>query len=142
MAWTFLIVDDCEGDAAQLGRSLQGLGLEHEVLIAANAGAAIELMEARQLRPSLVFASYALPGMNGIELLSEMRRRHDLARVPVVIASATISDREVVACYRLGVAAVLTKPVRAFELREAVRAFARPAERGAAPIQRAHLHAA
>jgi DNA-binding NarL/FixJ family response regulator len=70
--------------------------------------------------------------MNGIEFLGKVRQRRWLERVPVTLLSEPVDDRIVITCYRLGAAAFLTKPARQYELREAVRDFAIPAERMAA----------
>jgi DNA-binding response OmpR family regulator len=123
----FVVIDPVEADGALTIRNLTVAVPGSQSSWAASGEAALELMEERRLAPSLVFCAFELPGMSGLELLGEMRKRRWLDRVPVAIISEPVSDRQVVASYRLGACAFLTRPVRPFELREAVRDFGIPA---------------
>jgi CheY-like chemotaxis protein len=129
MRWTFLIVDANDRDATVTTQHLQRVMPGAEILRATTGEAAIALLEEARLVPSMIFLDFALPSMNGIEFLGNVRQRRWLERVPVTLLSEPVDDRLVVTCYRLGAAAFLTKPVRVHELREAVRDFATPAER-------------
>jgi DNA-binding response OmpR family regulator len=123
----FVVIDPVEADGAQTIRNLTVAVPGSQALYAASAEAALELLEERRLAPSIIFSAFELPGMSGLELLGEMRERRWLDRVPVAIISEPVSDRQVVASYRLGACAFLTRPVRPLELREAVRDFGIPA---------------
>lgn len=135
MAWTFLIVEPDAAAREQAARQLATITPAAEIIDAASGEEALALLENARIVPSMVFVEYHLPGMNGIELLGELRHHRLLARVPVAFLSQPVADRVVVTSYRLGACVFLTKPVRPHELREAVRDFAQPAVRlGAAAV--------
>ncbi len=67
-----LYVDDEPGLVALLRHYLQGTG-EFEVVTAGSGAEALALLE--RFRVDVVVSDYQMPGMNGIELLRECRRR-------------------------------------------------------------------
>ncbi|MGH2632227.1 MAG: response regulator [Tepidiformaceae bacterium] len=128
MSWTFLIVDSNEADAEHTARQVRAITPDAQVLVAASGGAAFTLMEERRMAPSLIFAEFLMPDMNGIEFLGKVRSRRWLEGTPVAMVTSFVDDRNVVTCYRLGACTFLTRPVPAHALRETIRDFARPDE--------------
>jgi CheY-like chemotaxis protein len=129
VAWTFLVIDPDELDSAQTAAQLRRLQPAAEILTAPDGRSAFHMLEDQRLVPSLTFLDFAMPGMNGIEFLGELRRLRWLDRAPVAMLTAPIADRHVINCYRFGASAFLTKPVPLHELRETLRDFAEPAKR-------------
>jgi two-component system phosphate regulon response regulator PhoB len=121
---TILIVDPTPADAEHIIRLASQCFPATTSLTAASCGEALALLAERRLAPSMIFAEYALPDMRGIEFLGKVRQERWLDGVPVVLVSNTASDREIVACYRLGVRAFLGKPARLLEVRETLKDFA------------------
>lgn len=76
---------------------------------------------ANTTRPDVVVLDLKLPGMNGHEILAEIRRDESIANIPVVIltTSASADDRD--KAYRLRANSYLTKPADFGEMREMVR---------------------
>jgi CheY-like chemotaxis protein len=126
----FLVVDDHPGDLEQTAAQLKTLSVGAEILTAPSGEAGLEMLHTRRVMPSLVFLDFDLgDAMSGIEFLGRVRQTRWLDRVPIAMLSEPVADRFVVTSYRLGVCAFLTKPVRGYELREAIRDFAQPAKR-------------
>ncbi len=123
----FLVVDDREAEAARSRQQLASIDPAAEILCASSGSGALALLESRRAVPSLIFADFFMPGMNGIELLAAIRQRPWLEGVRVAILSERPSDRDVLVSYRLGACAFLTKPVSLHEMRETVRDWARAA---------------
>lgn len=128
MAYLFLVVDKVESESTRTVQQLRAAQHGAEVLVAATGASALALLEERKVVPSLAFLEFGLPDMSGLEFLSHIRQTRWLAQAPVAILANAVPDRDVLSCYRLGACAFLTKPVRSFELRDALRDFARPAE--------------
>lgn len=76
-----LIVDDDATVRATTARALEGLGLA--TVLAASGEEALRVMATRRF--SLVVTDFEMPGMNGIDLLNEIRRLQP--GVPAVMMS-------------------------------------------------------
>jgi class 3 adenylate cyclase len=82
----------------------------YETIEAADGRAGLAAI--REHQPDLVLCDVNMPGMNGYELLSQLRDNHPhLAEAPFVFLSALADRRDVIAGKRLGADDYLTKPV-------------------------------
>jgi two-component system, chemotaxis family, response regulator Rcp1 len=60
--------------------------------------------------PDLIILDLNVPGKNGRTLLSELKTDPVLRTIPVVVFSTSQSNRDVLACYRLGANCYVSKP--------------------------------
>jgi two-component system, sensor histidine kinase and response regulator len=88
-AFRILLVDDEPRNLALLGASLRPLG--HDLVSASGGAEALRLFDENP--PDLVLLDYVMPGLDGLEVLKEIRTRHGTTRVPVVLITAH-SDRD------------------------------------------------
>jgi signal transduction histidine kinase/ActR/RegA family two-component response regulator len=101
-----LVVDDDADTAATLALLLKLKG--HDVLIALNGGAALEI--AARKRPRVVFLDIGLPDMSGLDLATKLREL--LGAEPALVAvTGWSSDEDVARSRTAGLDAHLTKPV-------------------------------
>ena len=118
-----LVVDD-DPDTRHIVRrllSIQG----HAVECAPGGPEAIELL--RSVRPGLVILDWAMPRMDGLEVLSAIRSDPRLASVPVVIYSANLDSYKVEVALAAGAAAFIPKDGKSFDdLCRAAKRFDRP----------------
>jgi len=117
-----LVIDDDPGvrDYMEALVSRQG----YEVLAVADGEQALQSLETTQ--PDLVTLDVVLPGMDGLETLSELKKR--LPDVPVVMLSGHGQARNIVEAMRLGASDFLRKP---FEVEELELAFQKALEKRA-----------
>jgi CheY-like chemotaxis protein len=94
----------------------------HDVYVAADGVAGLALIE--RVRPEVVFADIAMPGLGGLQLVSALTSRPHLAHIPVVMFTALVQREQREEADRQGVAGYLTKPFSPAELRASVEAFA------------------
>lgn len=80
-----------------------------ELLVADRASTGLDL--ARAHRPDVIVLDINLPGMSGIELLAELKRRPETAETPVLALSAAAMDREIRRGREAGFRHYLTKPL-------------------------------
>jgi CheY-like chemotaxis protein len=102
-----LVVDDDPSTRALLRRTLGREGWS--VAEAASGGEALERLDRAQNPPSVVILDLMMPGMDGFELLAEMRRRDELRNVPVVIVTAKDLSQEELSWLRGNAEKVLPK---------------------------------
>ena len=114
-----LIVDDSAAVRGVARKELAGLGLE--ILEAEDGLQALEVCRAR--RPALVVADVNMPGMDGINLLRELRADLDprLCALPVVLLTGDRSPETRAQAWAAGASAVLDKPAPGAALVAAVR---------------------
>src|SRR3972149_6100057 len=98
--------------------------LEHEgyqVSVAANGVQGLKI--ARNQRPDLVLLDLMLPGIDGFEVCSRLRKEPATATVPVLIVSAKSQQTDRAAGTKVGANGYLTKPYQRKELIAQVRMF-------------------
>ena len=115
-----LIVDDDPEIRATLAQILSDDG--HEAVTVAEGREALAVVGADRF--DLVLLDVVLPGIDGISLCVEIRRRSD---VPIIILSARHSQLERVVSLRLGADAYVGKPFDVEELRLRVATLLRRA---------------
>ena len=81
------------------------------------------LAAARIMRPDLVILDITMPGMDGFEVLNELRHDPDFAGTPVLAVTANAMPGERAKALEAGFSDFLTKPVHIAELRRRVEAF-------------------
>jgi CheY-like chemotaxis protein len=100
-----LVVDDHADTREAMILLLQ---LEGHTAVAAGSGRqALELLEA--LHPRLIILDYAMPEMDGLTLLAQLRANARLAQVPVILFSAEGNAAVREAAMAAGVAAYVSK---------------------------------
>lgn len=119
-----LIVDDESSITNLVGAYLKPEGYEIFTAADGNAG----LKAARAFRPDLVILDIMLPGMDGIELLSRLRRESD---VYVIMLTAKTEELDKLVGLSVGADDYVTKPFSPRELVARVKAALRRIATGA-----------
>ncbi|MBD3886629.1 response regulator [Phormidium tenue FACHB-886] len=101
-----LVVDDNPANCDLLSRQLQRQA--HTVTIATNAQQALRLLKA--IPYDLILLDVIMPGMNGIELLQQLKRHGNWRHIPVIMISALDEIDGAVKCLELGAEDYLQKP--------------------------------
>ncbi|MBW2668174.1 MAG: response regulator, partial [Deltaproteobacteria bacterium] len=104
-----LVIDDDPSALDLLSRTLKGAGVR--VITAGNGQEALHL--ARTLRPVVITLDVLMPGMDGWDVLSELKATPETRDIPVIMVTMT-NDRNL--GYALGATEFLTKPVRRDQL--------------------------
>jgi two-component system nitrogen regulation response regulator NtrX len=115
MPGTLLVVDDEPQILRAVAGVLQDEGFE--VLTAPDGETALKMVAAEV--PDLVLLDIALPGLDGLEALTELKRQHPL--LPVIMVSAYGSVENAVKATRLGAFDFIEKPPNADKILLSVR---------------------
>lgn len=114
-----LVVDD-DPDVALLVKTVLQRRAGCEVLTATDGSAAVETLA--DFTPDVVVTDIEMPGLDGLELLAELRRKDPL--VPVIVMTAHVSVEYAVSALRAQADEFLTKPLDNVRLVEAVARLA------------------
>ena len=117
-AVTILIVDDDAGHADLVQRNLRRAGIDGPVVTIDNGRAALDYVLCSGAyagrRPDarlLLLLDINMPGIDGIEVLRQIKSTPRTRKIPVVVLTTTDDPREIDLCYELGCNAYVTKPV-------------------------------
>ena len=106
---TVLVIDDDPNALELLGRELQSAGVR--VVTASDGREALRL--AKTLRPAAITLDVIMPGMDGWEVLRELKLDPETRDIPVIMVTMT-DDRA--SGYALGATEFLTKPIERGQL--------------------------
>ena len=102
-----LYVEDNAEEATLLKRLFEDVGIPHEIRHIDNGEAALDYLFARgeyadaspNSRPRLILLDIYLPGIDGIEVLKQIKNCGDLRHIPVVMLSTSTSKNDVARAY-------------------------------------------
>ncbi len=120
---TILVIED-EPKIVKLARDYLEKSGYH--VLTANDGS-VGLMMARQEQPDLVVLDLNLPGLDGLDVCRELRRKSD---VPIIMLTARIEETDRLIGLELGADDYITKPFSPRELVARVRALLRRVQGG------------
>lgn len=63
------------------------------------------------VRPNLILLDLNLPGLNGREVLAEIKRDKSIPYIPIVVLTTSDSDKDILESYQLGANCYVTKPL-------------------------------
>ncbi|HUX65976.1 MAG TPA: response regulator [Terriglobales bacterium] len=117
MSKTILIVDGSPVMRRVVERSLRLAGLEAQQVYEAGDGKEA-LSLAQQHQPDLILTDLNLAGMDGMELLRQLREAEATRAVPVVIVTSQAGEAHVLEALELGAQGYIRKPFTADQVRD------------------------
>jgi CheY-like chemotaxis protein len=111
-----LLVEDSPHDARLTIEALRDGKLRNHVRHVEEGEEAMAILrregkEATSPRPDLILLDLNLPGMDGREVLQEIKEDPDLKRIPVVVMTTSRAERDILQAYNLHANCYVTKPV-------------------------------
>ena len=119
MSKKILIAEDEEHIAKIIKFKLEKNG--YEVIHCSNGKDALASIISE--KPDLVLLDVMMPGMNGFEVLKEMKAHPEVERIPVIMLTALGQETDTVKGFDLGVKDYIVKPFRTAELLSRVNRF-------------------
>lgn len=102
-----LIVDDIPINVTLIEKMLKPF---HFVIEKANDGqTALDIVADN--KPDLILLDLMMPGMNGYDVIKQLRSKEETQQLPIIVISALNSNEDVVKGYDLGANDFLTKPI-------------------------------
>ncbi|NQW17340.1 MAG: response regulator [Chloroflexi bacterium] len=113
-----LIADDDQSTRDLVSTLLRRVG--HEVTVAVDGDFAY--MQATVSKPDLMFLDVMMPGIDGWEVLSRLRREPETRDMPIIMFTARSGLEDVAKSISLGANDIISKPCTPDQIINAVRA--------------------
>ncbi len=107
-----LLIEDDQIEVMKLKRATAKLDLDITLLEAKNGEEALVLLKNYQNLPDLIFLDLNMPKINGIEFLNILKKDDTLKYLPTVILTTSNNRKDVLECYKVGVAGYILKPLK------------------------------
>jgi CheY-like chemotaxis protein len=113
-----LLVEDSANDVALSLAALEEINLANEVVVVRDGQQALDFLFRRgeyqgrtDGNPAVVLLDLKLPKVDGIEVLTQVKRDPSLKSIPVVMLTSSREEQDLARSYGLGVNAYVVKPV-------------------------------
>jgi chemotaxis family two-component system response regulator Rcp1 len=128
MTAVILLVDDNPADVELVREALAGSALLRRLQVVRTGEEALASMRGADdgdgaRRPALVLLDLNLPGIDGLGVLTEIRRDPALAHTPVVVLTSSSAPHDVADAYRAGANCFVTKPLGLEQFLSTIRAL-------------------
>jgi CheY-like chemotaxis protein len=119
-----LLIDDDQDDQEIFTLALEDSGLDLQCVISNNASEALQrLTQDDTFLPNYIFLDLNMPRINGVQLLTEIKKISRLKHIPVIIYSTSSHPKDKEATQKLGASAFITKPSGIKELSLLLKEF-------------------
>ena len=107
-----MLIEDDMIEVMKLNRAISSLELSHKIIEANNGEEALKLLKEKDNIPDIILLDLNMPKINGIEFLSILKKHDTLKYVPTIILTTSSNQRDLLACYEIGVAGYVLKPLK------------------------------
>lgn len=114
-----LMVDDSDEDYEITVRGFRKAGMVNKIYRCKDGEEAMDFLNQRgefaepgkAPRPGIILLDLNMPGMDGRQVLQELRKVPDLSKIPVIVLTTSADERDVENCYEMGANSYVQKPV-------------------------------
>jgi two-component system, response regulator len=110
-----LLIEDNDQDAELTIRAMREYNMGNKIIRLFNGQEALDYFfsensESNEI-PRLILLDIKLPGISGIDVLRDLKKHEATRTIPVVILTSSTEEKDIQACYHLGVNSYISKPV-------------------------------
>jgi two-component system, response regulator len=124
-----LLVEDNPDDVELTRRAFEKCHILNKIVVASDGQEALDYLLAQgsyavkdaALTPRVVLLDLNLPKVSGLDVLRRLRGDERTRRLPIVILTTSLEDRDVVDSYNLGASSYVRKPVDFAQFLEAAK---------------------
>ena len=108
---TFLLIEDDEIERMKFHRVFEQEGFDHTIIEAINGESAQDMLKKEPL-PDVILLDLNMPKMNGLEFLNHLKKDPVLKYIPAIVLTTSNNHRDMLECYKIGIAGYLLKPLK------------------------------
>ena len=111
-----LLVEDSDGDILLITQALKKAQVTNGITVIKDGDRALQYLRkegeySEVETPDLILLDINLPRIDGIEVLTEIKKDHDLMSIPVVMLTTSESEKDIVNSYNNHANCYIVKPV-------------------------------
>jgi CheY-like chemotaxis protein len=125
-----MLIEDSRTDAKIIERALREGEVPHRLTVIPDGGQALDYLHGLldesadpKQEPDLILLDLNLPGIDGHQVLSQIKSHPQLRILPVVVLTTSVRDEDVIQTYQAGVNTYIPKPAEYDRYREVVAAL-------------------
>ncbi|PKH67013.1 response regulator [Flavobacterium sp. ALD4] len=107
-----LLIEDDAIEVMKFNRVLSAMNLRHKIIEANNGEEALTILKVKEITPDIIILDLNMPKINGIEFLGILKADEYLKYIPAIILTTSNNRKDVMECYRTGIAGYLLKPLK------------------------------
>lgn len=111
-ALNILLIEDDMIEVMKLNRTISTLKLNHKLIEANNGEEALKILEKKDELPDIILLDLNMPKISGIEFLTILKKDNVLKYLPTIILTTSNNQKDLLECYRLGIAGYVLKPLK------------------------------
>ena len=96
----------------KLQRTIAFLKEQHDLIVAKHGEHALDLLKDRNNLPDIILLDLNMPKINGLEFLKILKKDEVLKYIPTIILTTSSNQRDLLECYKTGIAGYLLKPLK------------------------------
>ncbi|MEH1922567.1 response regulator [Nostoc sp.] len=121
-----LLVEDSPSDANLTIKGFSNAQIAHNLHWVEDGESAINYLREQEEftnvpRPDLILLDLNLPGMDGREVLTEIKSDPNLKSIPVVIITTSTDEQDILRSYNLSANCYVTKPIDVYQFIQVVQ---------------------
>jgi len=118
---SLLLIEDDAIEVMKFNRVLSTMDSQHRIIEANNGEEALAILENKETIPDIIILDLNMPKINGIEFLGILKADENLKYIPTIILTTSNNRKDVMECYRIGVAGYLLKPLKYVDYADGIK---------------------
>lgn len=106
-----LHIEDDQADFEAVKRAFERHHITRPVQHFESGDDALDYLDTALILPSMILLDLNLPGTDGLEVLTTIKKSPKLKKIPVVVLSTSANERDIINCYEAGANSYIQKPV-------------------------------
>jgi len=107
-----LLIEDDAIEVMKFNRVLTTLKMNHKIIEANNGEEALAILQEKEIIPDIIILDLNMPRINGIEFLQILKSDDYLKYIPSIILTTSNNHKDVMECYKIGIAGYVLKPLK------------------------------
>lgn len=107
-----LFIEDDNIETMKMKRTVSKLNMNLNITEAKNGEEALNYLRNTDVLPDIILLDLNMPRMSGIEFLGILKDDDNLKFLPTIILTTSENRKDLLECYRIGIAGYVIKPLK------------------------------